>query len=261
MKVVNEMEKKEEKVLSVLVVDDDVLNQRMMQLILSREGYNVLLASNGLEAVEVVTSKTFDVILMDLQMPILDGVSASRKIREWENGGRHAYIIALTASYLPERGQELFDAGIDNYISKPFDLGHLRRILGYSQNKNKMTGEEPIAKEKFTPGVSFEVGLQKLGMSEELLRELLVEFVQDLPGKLDSLDDCYQRNEFELLSRLAHNLKGVSANLGGIQLSMQAGILEDKVDSGPSGEIGNIINKVRLAADEFLKSASQYLAR
>jgi CheY-like chemotaxis protein len=68
---------------------------------------------------------------MDLQMPVLDGLEASQQIREWENGGRHTFIVALTASYLPEDGHRLFEAGIDNYISKPFELKHIERILRY----------------------------------------------------------------------------------------------------------------------------------
>src|SRR6185503_4699078 len=116
----------------ILVVDDDQLNQRMMQLLLKRKGYQINLASNGLEALEAVKLQHYDVVFMDLQMPFMDGIEAARRIREWENGGKHAFIVALTASYLPERGHELFEAGIDNYISKPFELEHVRRLLKYS---------------------------------------------------------------------------------------------------------------------------------
>ena len=104
----------------ILVVDDDALNQRMMKLILTREGYDVDLASNGLEAFDAIKFHHYDVVFMDLQMPVMDGIEASRRIREWENGGRKTFIVALTASYLPEKGHVLFEAGIDNYISKPF---------------------------------------------------------------------------------------------------------------------------------------------
>src|SRR5215212_7969446 len=110
----------------ILVVDDDVLNQRMMHVLLKREGYQVDLASSGLEAVEAIKLQKYDIVFMDLQMPVMDGIEASRRIREWENGGRHTLIVALTASYLPEKGHVLFEAGIDNYISKPFELEHIQ---------------------------------------------------------------------------------------------------------------------------------------
>src|SRR5688572_22327759 len=98
--------------LTILVVDDDELNRRMMNILLTREGHQVELASNGLEAFNMIKLKRFDMVFMDLQMPVMDGVEASQKIREWENGGSRTFIVALTASYLPERGERLFEAGM-----------------------------------------------------------------------------------------------------------------------------------------------------
>jgi CheY-like chemotaxis protein len=119
--------------LQILVADDDPLNQRLMQVLLSREGHEVDVASNGMEAFDAVKFKMYDLVFMDLQMPLMDGMEASRRIREWEEGGQqHTFIIALTASYLPEEGHRLFESGIDNYISKPFQLEHIERMLKYS---------------------------------------------------------------------------------------------------------------------------------
>ena len=118
--------------LKILVADDDSLNQRLMQVLLGREGHEVDVVSNGLEAFDAVKFKKFDLVFMDLQMPVMDGLEASRRIREWENGSQHTFIIALTAAYLPEEGHRLFEAGIDNYLSKPFQLDHIERMLKYS---------------------------------------------------------------------------------------------------------------------------------
>ena len=117
--------------LKVLVADDDLLNQRMMQVLLKHEGHTVDVVSNGLEAFDAVKFQKFDIVLMDLQMPVMDGIEASHRIREWENGGQHTFIVALTAGYLPEKGQRLFEAGIDNYLPKPFEIEHLQRMLKY----------------------------------------------------------------------------------------------------------------------------------
>jgi len=118
--------------LSILVVDDDDLNRRLMRVLLTHEGHRVEVASNGLEAVHAVKQKKFDIVFMDLQMPDMDGMEASREIRAWENEGDRTFIVALTASYLPGEGQKLFEAGMDNYISKPFQIEQIQRLLRYS---------------------------------------------------------------------------------------------------------------------------------
>lgn len=86
-------------------------------------------ASNGLEAFDVIKSQKFDIVFMDLNMPVMDGRQASRRIREWENGVRHTFIVALTASYLPDERQGLREAGMDNYIAKPFEVRHIQQLL------------------------------------------------------------------------------------------------------------------------------------
>lgn len=118
--------------LSILVVDDDELNRKMMRVLLTLEGHHVELASNGLEALDAVKLKKFDIVFMDLQMPVMDGIETSQQIRAWESEGVHTFIVALTASYLPEIGSQLFEAGIDNYVSKPFEVEHIQRLLRYS---------------------------------------------------------------------------------------------------------------------------------
>lgn len=119
--------------LRILVVDDDDLGRRLMRVILTHEGHHVEVAANGLEALEAVKQNKYDIVFMDLHMPEMDGMEASRQIRAWENEeGSHTFIVALTASYLPEIGQALFEAGMDNYISKPFEVAQIQRLLKYS---------------------------------------------------------------------------------------------------------------------------------
>ncbi|HET9913551.1 MAG TPA: response regulator [Anaerolineales bacterium] len=113
----------------ILVVDDDLLNQQLMQILLEQEGHHVEAASNGLEAFESIKRQQFDIVFMDLNMPVMDGRQASRRIREWENGSRRTFIVALTASYLPDERQGLREAGVDNYIAKPFEVRHIQQLL------------------------------------------------------------------------------------------------------------------------------------
>ena len=178
----------EDSPLKILVVDDDELNRRMMQILLKREGHNVDLASNGMDALDAVKYHKFDIVFMDLQMPTMDGVEASRRIREWENGGRHTFIVALTASYFPEQGQELFEAGIDNYIAKPFEVEHIQRMLGLISTPAHVI---PVHSkpEKADQAAEIEVldiqkGTQRVGGDTETYRELLRDFVQELSKRV-----------------------------------------------------------------------------
>lgn len=118
--------------LRILVVDDDLPTLRMMQILLGREGHQVDAVSNGLEAFDAVKFQKYDIVFMDLFMPVMDGLEASCRIRQWEDGEQHTFIVALTARYLPEEGYRLFEAGIDTYIPKPFELAHIERMLRYS---------------------------------------------------------------------------------------------------------------------------------
>jgi CheY-like chemotaxis protein/HPt (histidine-containing phosphotransfer) domain-containing protein len=251
--------------LSILVVDDDELNQRMMRLLLKREGHQIKFASNGLEAVEAVKSGKFDLILMDLQMPVMDGVEASRQIRAWENGGSHTYIVALTASYLPEKGHELFEAGLDNYMPKPFDVDHLRNILQYSLESRRSRLTMILEQHEVAPPASeqlmdFEKGIQRVGGQDSIYKDFLNDFVEELPGRLENLWSHYRNKDMEGLYRAAHNLKGVSANLGALQLSDHAKRLEKQASQGYTESIEPLLTDISYIIRASIEAAMNYLA-
>jgi len=153
MSLVTEQQAETEKItpLRVLVADDDLLNRSMMKTLLSFDGHQVDLAADGLEAFDAVKFQKFDVVFMDLHMPVMDGIEASRRIREWEKGGQPTFIVALTASYLPEEGHRLFEAGIDNYISKPFELKHIEQLLKYIAVPHTTFPSNPDSDPPLTP--------------------------------------------------------------------------------------------------------------
>jgi CheY-like chemotaxis protein len=246
----------------ILVVDDDQLNQRMMQLLLKREGYQVDLASNGLEALEAVKLQHYDVVFMDLQMPFMDGIEAARRIREWENGGQHAFIVALTASYLPERGHELFEAGIDNYISKPFDLEHVRRLLKYSLTPRSMSMDQPVVLDDESPKQILDIqkGIEQVGGDPETYRELLEDFIDGLPERLRLIQHSFSKMDFAGLSRAAHNLNGVAANLGALQLSEYARKLDRQSIDGYTDAIDDLLREIQLTGSKLLETSNNFLA-
>jgi CheY-like chemotaxis protein/HPt (histidine-containing phosphotransfer) domain-containing protein len=250
--------------LSILVVDDDELNRQMMRLILKREGHSVVFAANGVEAVEAVKAQWFDMVLMDLQMPIMDGTEASRQIREWEKGKDHTFIVALTASYLPEKGAELFEAGIDNYLAKPFEVKHLRNILqrtleGRKRDRVTQTAEQITMLPASDVELDFQTGIQRVGGDPAIYKEFLSDFVEEIPGKLDNLWSCYRNKDMEGLSRAAHNLKGVSASMGALQISAQAQRLEKQVTQGYTESVEGLLNDISAQITKFRETAAHYL--
>ncbi len=247
--------------LNILVVDDDELNQRMMHVLLSRFGHHVETVSNGLEALEAVKSRKFDVVFMDLHMPVMDGVEASRRIREWENDGIHTLIVALTASYLSDEGQMLFEAGIDNYITKPFDIEHIERILRHGRMIPSANVKEEFTKEApADPLFDPREGIRRVGGDRETYKELLGDFLRELPAKMETMQRCHSAGDLETLAREAHNLKGVSANLGVLQLSEYARRLDKQSSAGYTEPLETILKEIKAVAGQSRDVAYNFLA-
>ena len=248
----------------ILVVDDDVLSQRLMKVLLKREGYDVDLASSGLEAFDAIKAQKYDIVFMDLQMPGMDGIEASRRIREWENGGQHTFIVALTASYLPEKGQILFDAGIDNYISKPFELEHIQRLLNYGI-KARLTASsaQPAILEEELPSeevLDVQKGIEQVGGDVDTYRELLSDFIAELPERLQAIQHFLAGMDLVGLSRAAHNLNGIAANLGALQLSEYARKLDKQSIDGYTESIDDLLQEIEHLGCKLLKASNDFLA-
>ena len=249
--------------LKILVVDDDTMNQRLMQVLLKREGYDVDLASSGLEAFEAIKIQEYDIVFMDLQMPGMGGLEASRLIREWENGGRHTFIIALTASYLPEKGQTLFQAGIDNYISKPFEVEHIQHLLRYSvSNRSAALNQSPSLSQEAPSEKVLDIqkGIAKVGGEAETYRELLSDFIRELPERLQTIQHLFEKMDLVELARAAHNLNGVAANLGALQLSEHARKLDEQSVGGYTESIGDSLREIQLIGSKLLETSNNFLA-
>ncbi len=118
--------------LSILLVEDNELNQRLMKISLTRYNYNVSIAVNGLEGVEMFKKQKFDLILMDIMMPVMDGFEATREIRNIESqnkNGKSIPIIAFTANTINNDREKCIQGGMDDILEKPFDINKFREIL------------------------------------------------------------------------------------------------------------------------------------
>jgi two-component system sensor histidine kinase BarA len=176
--------------------------------------------------------------------------------------------VALTASYLPERGQELFEAGIDNYMAKPFNVAHLRHILQYGLESRKareasnsdLEKPNPTITEPVIQEVEYQLGVQLVGGDIETYKELLNDFMLELPEKLKAMQVCYEKKDKEGLYRAAHNLKGVSANLGALQLSEHAHKLEKQVGESYTEGVIALLNDISIAAEKLRMRVLVFLA-
>jgi CheY-like chemotaxis protein/HPt (histidine-containing phosphotransfer) domain-containing protein len=235
----------------------------MMRVLLTREAYEVDVASSGLEAIDAVKLQSYDIVFMDLQMPGMDGVEAARRIREWENGGRHTFIVALTASYLPEEGHVLFEAGIDNYVSKPFELEHIQRLLKYAVSaKSAPVDQLPLTEQEKRAETVLDTqkGIEQVGGDVDAYKELLSDFIYELPERLQTIQRLFRRMDFVELSRAAHNLNGVAANLGALQLSEYARKLDKQSIGGYTASVGDLLKEIPLIGSKLLETSNNFLA-
>ncbi|PKL75291.1 MAG: hypothetical protein CVV27_16145 [Candidatus Melainabacteria bacterium HGW-Melainabacteria-1] len=223
----------------ILLVEDNRINRLVAQQLLEGQGFEVGIAQNGLEALECLKSQTYALVLMDLQMPVLDGFAATTQIRAMPEF-KTLPIIAMTADVSTGTRERALAAGMDDYITKPIELEILYRTLLYW-----LSGEipEPPAESHTVLSPSFDgidvaATLRRLGGNLPFYLELLQDFELELPAQLQALEAALQRSDQEIATYLAHTLKGMAANLGATHLQAALNALEVALqaqqDPGPA---------------------------
>ena len=217
----------------ILLVEDNPFNQQVAGELLARTGCRVTLAAGGTIAVRLAESNRFDLILMDIHMPDMDGYQAARRIRA---SGNTTPILALTANAMAEDRARCLAAGMDDHLAKPIDpqqlYGLLRRWLpaGNSPPEERTIARQIPEGEGDLPtivGIDNQVGLRCLGGNRQLFRQLLEKFTSDHRGDLEALAACLERGELSQARRLCHTLKGISGSLGATSLQRQLSALEE----------------------------------
>ncbi len=241
----------------VLLVEDNEINQQVAKEILEAAGLNVSLANNGQEAVEAVRSGAFDAVLMDVQMPVMDGYTATREIRNWEDQFRIPHsafripIIAMTAHALTGDQEKSLKAGMNDHVTKPIDPEVLFRTLGKWLKKSGyvVTGEESTAetmiKTRVAPndkldfpdldGINVKAGIERLLGNKKSYRRILLRFRQDFENADESIRDLINEEKYDEAEILAHSIKGAGANIGAEGLQAKAGALEKWIKDGGKG--------------------------
>ena len=217
--------------LRILLTEDNGLNQKLALRMLKRMGYRADVASNGLEALQALQRQPYDVVLMDIQMPEMDGEQATRHIREQWPAERQPRIIAMTAHAMVGAREQYLAAGMDDYISKPVRieqlaeaLSHCQRLPDDSQDSPKVIDAPlPTVEPIETQIIDLSMLEQSFGESNEdtsiVVSELVEVFLSDIEEILIELRQSIEEDDITKLRRAAHTLKGGSALFGATVLS------------------------------------------
>jgi CheY-like chemotaxis protein/HPt (histidine-containing phosphotransfer) domain-containing protein len=231
--------------LRILLAEDNTVNQKVALRLLEQLGYRADVVANGIEVLEALEVKPYDVVLMDVQMPELDGLDASRRIRQRWSADTQPRIVAMTANALPEDRDACFAAGMDDYVAKPIRAEELAEALGRVRPRD-------VARPRVNGGgVTLEAaavdGLKELG-GEEFLLEVIETFLDDAPKLITALRASNDRGDAEELRRAAHTLKSNGQTFGATVFAELCRTLEERAKRGDLEGASGLVDRI---ADEY----------
>lgn len=256
----------------VLVVDDNEINRQIAKELLEQAGLAVTVVGNGREAVEYVRRQPVSLVLMDVQMPVMDGLEATCRIRELGRSPEELPILAMTAHADKGSRMDGKSVGMNDYLTKPVNPAELYAALdewlpgGLARNPVReaagRTSEEAgvAATPAPVPGgdrqaVNIKAGLATVGGNEKLYNELLIRFVEHYGQSAVQLRELLARNDYRGAARLAHTVKGVAANLGVERVTELTRRMESSLPGVPPGE--DLLRRFEEAMDEALERIRQ----
>ncbi len=221
--------------MNVLVVDDNPINQIIVTQILLQWGVIITSAENGLEAIELLEKKSFDVVLMDVEMPKLGGIEATKIIREKLKV--KIPVIAMTAHIGKKERDKCFEAGMDEFLSKPIDREYLLSLFDkyYDSNsiqtkKTKQAEPEDNIKQIQLDGIDIAEAVKRLNCDYMVFSEVLQNFCQFYANIASQLNIILESGDISALRREAHSLKGAASNISAVNLHLAAKELEDALE-------------------------------
>lgn len=227
----------------VLVVEDSETNRKVALGFLRKLGCTAEAVSGGEEALEVLGRKEYDLIFMDIQMPGMDGLEVTQAIRSTKLCGKNNRIpiVAMTANAQESEKKRCLLKGMDGYLTKPIIMKELADMLITQLEK---------------PLVAFQKQelLQRLDGDEELLKEILQTFRQDLPKLFQSLLESVEKGAIREVARFAHTIRGASANVGAISISLQAEVLEKEAECMGSGPFQDALRSLETHIKLFMEA-------
>ena len=233
----------EQKVLTVLLVEDDLVNQKLAVTLLERWGHHVDVADNGLIALECLVEHTYDVIQMDMMMPVMDGLEASQRIRASEFG-RRTPIIAMTANARASDRERCLAAGMDDYLSKPIKANVLKAMLqSVVAAAEQGTLHQPsmmvdlLIEDSYPENFDYASALATV--DQEVIQIVAAPFVAQWPKELGRMRDALERGDLDTVLHISHALKGTLGLFGAQparELAQQIESCASRAD-GPGAEL------------------------
>ena len=233
----------------ILLVEDNEINQQVARELLEQAGFRVDVADHGQKALEMLEPKAYDCVLMDVQMPVMDGFTATSRIRE-QDRFRDLPVLAMTANATVEDREKALGAGMNDHIAKPINPNALfRALLKWIEHRERDLSELPASKASETtesedalpdlPGIDTEAGIARMGGNVRSYRKLLEKFVDNQADAMDQIELAMSEGDSEKSVRLAHTLKGVGGAIGASSLQHSAAKLESALleNTGDSCEI------------------------
>jgi len=232
-----------------LVAEDNAINLRLISSILGESGARITEVNNGKEAVEQTGQTEFDLIIMDLHMPVMDGRDATRVIRSMESDRKHTPILALTADVIPEHREQAFDAGVDEYLIKPIDELQLwsimYKLLGCKSHVEPWRSlPATAAQDRPFWSRDIEAALQIAGGRRELAEKIFSQFISELPQQMESIRQSEIKRDWPTLTKKVHQLHGATAICGVPTMNHLVEALESAAHSEQQNEIGRLLNEL-----------------
>ncbi len=252
--------------LRLLLVEDNPVNQKLASRLLEKMGHEVKLAMNGREAVDLTMREEFDLVLMDIQMPVMGGMEATKKIREHqEKSGKRTPIVAMTAHAMKGDRERCIEGGMDGYLSKPVRVDLLRNEI-QRLTRGEKTGEQmsddtsKTANRKTQHSLNLQELLARVENDWDLLRELGGIFREDFPKYEGKLRDSIAKKDLPRAAEAAHALKGMLANLSAVGAASAASDVEQAAKNAREVELTGALAKFEKETAGLLAELDGYLA-
>ena len=237
----------------ILLVEDNEINQQVAQELLEQAGFLVDIANHGQEALDMLEAGDYDCVLMDVQMPVMDGFTATGRIRE-QPRYQDLPVLAMTANATVEDREKALKAGMNDHIAKPINPGTLfSALLQWIEHRERdlsdllelderdATGLDAVLPD--LPGINTGLGISRVGGNINFYRKLLFTFVESNTATIHKIKTAFTTGEDETTLRLAHTLKGVAGNIGAETLQESAAELEAALQQKPGKLPSLLINR------------------